>query len=357
MDFGITFPSYIRAYHDVKMAEEYGFTHAWFYDSQMCYSDVYATMALAAEHSRYIKLGTLVSILGNRIAPVTAHSIATINELAPGRVILGVGSGFTGRNVMGMPPAKLATMRHEIEVIKRLIKGEEARYIEGNLKRDIRFLNRNNEYINVKDNIPLYMASNGPKANDMVGELADGWVTIGLDPNYIKAGVEQIKAAAKKHGRNARSLYTTNLTNGCVLRPGEDIMSRRVIKQVGPSAILLLHTNWAPKKMAAGPFAPPEVADLAKKYFNQHIKKMKTPMAKRYQQMHAGHLTQLQPGEEKYLTPDLIKPATLTGSPGEIIDRIRELEDAGISNIALNVCGTDARGIIREFGNEIIAKL
>ena len=105
MDFGITFPSYIRAYHDVKMAEEYGFTHAWFYDSQMCYSDVYATMALAAEHSRYIKLGTLVSILGNRIAPVTAHSIATINELAPGRVILGVGSGFTGRNVMGMPPA------------------------------------------------------------------------------------------------------------------------------------------------------------------------------------------------------------------------------------------------------------
>ena len=36
MDFGITFPSYIRAYHDAKMAEDCGFTHAWFYDSQMC---------------------------------------------------------------------------------------------------------------------------------------------------------------------------------------------------------------------------------------------------------------------------------------------------------------------------------
>ena len=99
MDFGITFPSYIRAYHDAKLAEDYGFTHAWFYDSHMCYSDVYASMALAAEHTRHLKIGSLVSILGNRIAPVTAHSVATINELAPGRVILGVGTGFTGRDV------------------------------------------------------------------------------------------------------------------------------------------------------------------------------------------------------------------------------------------------------------------
>ena len=60
MDFGITFPSYIRAYHDAKLAEDYGFSHAWFYDSQMCYSDVYAAMALAAEHTRYLKIGTLI---------------------------------------------------------------------------------------------------------------------------------------------------------------------------------------------------------------------------------------------------------------------------------------------------------
>lgn len=42
-------------------------------------------MALVAHHTRSIKIGTRVSILGNRIAPVTAHSIATINELVPGR--------------------------------------------------------------------------------------------------------------------------------------------------------------------------------------------------------------------------------------------------------------------------------
>ena len=121
MDFGIAFASYIRSWEDVKRAEDYGFSHAWFYDSHMLYSDVYASMALAAEHTSRIKLGTLVSILGNRIAPVTAHSIATINELAPGRVILGVGTGFTGRNVMGMPPITLKTMREHVEVELNLL--------------------------------------------------------------------------------------------------------------------------------------------------------------------------------------------------------------------------------------------
>ena len=357
MDFGITFPSYIRAYQDARMAEDYGFTHAWFYDSQMCYSDVYAAMALTAEHTRYLKIGPLVAILGNRIAPVTAHSIATINELAPGRVILGVGTGFTGRNVMGMPPIKLKTMREHIGVIRDLLSGGEALYREGDIERSIRFLHQDHGYINVRDPIPIHMASNGPKALRMVGELADGWVTIGLDPTHIRDSIAQIKQAASDAGRDLQQVYTTNLTTGCVLRPGEDIMSPRVIRQVGPSAILLLHTNWDPVQMKAGPFAPPEVAQLAKRYFDEHIMKMKTPLDRRYQEMHYGHLVFLNEGEERFLTPELIRMSTLTGTPGEIIDRVRQLEDAGITNLALNVCGTDARQLIREFGNEVIAKL
>ena len=357
MDFGITFPSYIRAYHDAKLAEDYGFSHAWFYDSQMCYSDVYAAMALAAEHTRYLKIGTLVSILGNRIAPVTAHSIATINELAPGRTILGVGTGFTGRNVMGMPPIKLKTMKEEVGVIRKLISGKETKYQEGKIVRSIRFLNPTGGYINVKDNIPIHMASNGPKALELVGEIADGWVTIGLDADHISNGVKTIKKAAKAFGRSLEAVYTTNLTSGCILRPGEDIMSPRVIQQVGPFAILMLHTNWSSENMSVGPFSPPQFAKKAKKYFDQHIMKMKTPMKKRYQEMHKGHLTFLQEGEEKYLSPELIKASTLTGEAGEVRDRIRQLEDAGVTNIALNVCGTDGRQLIREFGNEVISKL
>ena len=58
MDYGLGFPSYIDAWREVQAAEEAGFTHAWFYDSQLIYSDVYATMALAAQHTSRIPSAT-----------------------------------------------------------------------------------------------------------------------------------------------------------------------------------------------------------------------------------------------------------------------------------------------------------
>ena len=67
----------------------------WVPDSQMIWSDCYATLALAAHHTSTIRLGTGVAIAGTRIAPVTAHSIASINRIAPGRVFLGIGTGHT----------------------------------------------------------------------------------------------------------------------------------------------------------------------------------------------------------------------------------------------------------------------
>ena len=103
MDYGIGIPSYIDAWREVKAAEEAGFTHAWFFDSQLIYSDVWATMALAAHHTSKIKLGTFVAIPSNRLAPVTAAAAASVNKIAPGRVIIGMGTGYTGRNTMGLP--------------------------------------------------------------------------------------------------------------------------------------------------------------------------------------------------------------------------------------------------------------
>ncbi len=242
MDFGIGIPSHVRAWEDVKRAEDYGFTHAWFYDSQIILGDVYAAMALAAEHTRCIKLGTLVAVPGNRIAPVTAHSIATINELAPGRVILGVGTGFTARNAMGMSPIPLKTLREHVEVIRELLAGREAVYREGPHQRWIRLLHANMGFVNLNDHVPIHMASNAPKALRMVGEIAEGWMTVGLDARTISDGIKTIRASAAAVGRKFDQVYTTTLTAGCVLRPGESTTSKRVLKRVGPWAMLRLHT-------------------------------------------------------------------------------------------------------------------
>ena len=100
MDYGIGIPSYIDSWKEVVAAEEAGFTHAWFYDSQLIYSDVWATMALAAHNTSRIKLGTLVAIPSNRLSPVTAAAAASINKLAPGRLIFCICTGYTWRNTM-----------------------------------------------------------------------------------------------------------------------------------------------------------------------------------------------------------------------------------------------------------------
>ena len=107
MDYGFVFPAAIHIHKDVTYAEQHGFTHAWLYDSQMLFSDPYASLALCAVNTNKIALGTGVTNPESRIAPVTANSIATVNELAPGRTILGIGTGNTARRTLGMPAAKL----------------------------------------------------------------------------------------------------------------------------------------------------------------------------------------------------------------------------------------------------------
>ncbi len=356
MQFGVSYPTYIRAWHDVRMAEDYGFSHAWFDDSHMCYSDIFATMALAAEHSRTSMLGTFVLCAGNRAAPVSATALATINELAPGRVIAGIGTGFSARNVMGMPAAPLKVLAEEVRVLRELLAGREALYCEGERKRAVRLLHPERGFVNVKDAVPIYVGANLPRAIRVVGEVGDGWITVGADPATIRSGLGEIRSAAKAAGRTLAHIPTVIVTAGCVLRDGEDIMSPRVFGRLGSWGALTLHTIWHPENTPIGPFAPPEFQSLAKRYFDEYIMNMKTPWEKRYQEIHLGHLIFTKPGEERYITRPLLEATTITGPASAVVERIKELEEAGVTCIALRLTGTDGREMIREFGNEVIAR-
>ena len=69
MDFGICVASQINDIDYVVRAEELGYSHAWLADSQMLWSDCYATLAIAASRTNHIRLGTGVAISGTRPAP------------------------------------------------------------------------------------------------------------------------------------------------------------------------------------------------------------------------------------------------------------------------------------------------
>jgi 5,10-methylenetetrahydromethanopterin reductase len=150
MDFGILCLASVDSWKDVAFAEPKGFTHAWIADSQMVWADPYQCLALCAVNTRTIKLGTNVTNPSSRIAPVTACSFATLNALAPGRVIMGIGTGNTSRRTLGMPAARLSELREHIEVCRGLWSGETVPYQEGERRRQIRFLRSDVEFINTR---------------------------------------------------------------------------------------------------------------------------------------------------------------------------------------------------------------
>jgi alkanesulfonate monooxygenase SsuD/methylene tetrahydromethanopterin reductase-like flavin-dependent oxidoreductase (luciferase family) len=354
MEFAIAYPARPDAWQDVVIAEDNGFTHAWFYDSQMIYSDVYVCLALAAEHTKRIKLATGVAIPSNRIEPVTAHSIATINLLAPGRTILGIGTGFTGRNTMGLPPVPLGQVRSYIKMVRSLLHGDEVMYRDGKHERVIRFLHPHHGYINLQDQVPIYLAADGPKALELVGELADGWVTVLSGPERFREKFESVKQGAHRAGRSVENLPNAVLTSGCILRDGESATSPRVIERMGPFAIVFLHALWEQSAVAAA--LPAALTKLWERYRDEYVAKMKTPPGKRYLEVHEGHLIYMKPGEERYIDETLVRSMTLTGRGDEIIARLKALEAAGVKQVAIQVVWPHGREMIEDFSREVIAK-
>src|SRR5689334_2767902 len=150
MQFGVFIATKIDDWELIREAEALGYDRAWVPDSQMIWSDCYATLALAAVNTKRIKIGTGVAIPGTRIAPVTAHSIASINRLAPGRTFLGIGTGHTAMRVMGMDPMKARDFREYLRVVRRLLGGEEVEYTLHGVTRAIRFLHLDLRFIDLE---------------------------------------------------------------------------------------------------------------------------------------------------------------------------------------------------------------
>src|SRR6185369_8952564 len=92
MDFGIALAPGVDAWKAVRRAEELGFSHAWLYDTQLLCADVFVAMALAAEHT--------------------------------GRIILGIGTGFTARLTMGLGPMKLSDLKEYVRVVRAMLRAE-----------------------------------------------------------------------------------------------------------------------------------------------------------------------------------------------------------------------------------------
>ncbi|MBV9551423.1 MAG: LLM class flavin-dependent oxidoreductase [Alphaproteobacteria bacterium] len=338
MDFGIGIATSSDSWKTALHAEALGFTHAWFYDTQMITADCFVAMGAAAMKTAKIRLGTGVLVPSNRLAAVTANAFATLNGLAPGRIDFGVGTGFSARRAMGLGAIKLADMEEYIRVVYALLRGEIVETeIEGKARK-IQFLNPDADLFNTTDPIPLHVSAYGPRSQKLTAKLGAHWKTFIQDvPGALDAlsGMQRDWAQA---GRPAADLYATAWVCGCVLQPGEPADSARAVAQSGPRAATLLHRaadaeqqGWQNTMNVAFDGIRDEVEGYLE--LARHFE----PQDARYLFNHRGHFVFVKPEERKFVTAELIRRTTFTATEQELTQRVEALRSAGWSQIVIPI--------------------
>jgi len=335
MELGICVASHIGDVDYVVRAEELGYTHAWLADSQMLWSDCYATLALAAHRTSRIRLGTGVAVSGTRPAPVNAAGIATINALAPGRTFFGIGAGNTARRVMGLPPQRISQFEEYLQTIAPLLKGEEAEMPAGDGSIPIRHIMPDKGFVNFDDPIPLYISGFGPRSLALAGKYGDGAV-LGLtaNPAALSSVWHMMQEGARAVGREIAphgDYYTTALTTMVVLDEGEAVDSDRVKSECGAMAMAAVH--YAYDQYRNFGHQPPNA--LAGIWEDYTALLESYPAERRHQRIHAGHNCWVLPEEEKYLTPDVLNASSMIGTRSDLIERIRALDAGGLNQIMI----------------------
>lgn len=336
MEFGISFGNAADHWRVAKRAEALGFSHAWFSDTQLVNADAFVAMAAAAMETSKIRLGTAVLIPSNRIPPVTANAFASLNALAPGRIDLGISTGFTARRSMGLPAVRLDEMEDHIRVVRELLDGKTVDWEFEGASRKIGFLNPELGAINTDDPIPVHVSAMGPRGRRLTARLGLNWMD--SVPNVARgvADVTDMRAAWTEAGHDPDGFYTTAITGGCVLDEGEAFDSPRAKAQAGPAAAIVLHNLVEADLYGSIRLEPPPfLAPLLKAYRELYLSY--EPEDARYLSVHRGHLLFLRPDEEHLITAELIKAMTVTGTREELRESIRELGRAGFKQFSCHI--------------------
>src|SRR3954463_7979650 len=182
MDISCAFPTALDSPAHVELAEELGYERAWLYDTPQQSSDVWMTLALAAERTEHIGLGPGVLVPALRHPMVNAAGTATLAAMAPGRVAVAFGTGFTGRRAMGYRAVKWSFMDAYIRAYRGLLRGETIEW-EG---ARMRMLPPPGHAASRPVEVPVIISALGPKGAAVARELGDGLYATMTLPEFAK---------------------------------------------------------------------------------------------------------------------------------------------------------------------------
>ena len=334
MNVGIALASAVDSWKHVKRAEELGFSSSWFYDTQLLNPDIFICMALAAEKTSRIRLGTGVLIPSNRIEPVTANALATLNRIAPGRVDFGVGTGFTARRTMGLKAIPLRKMKRYIERVQELLRGNLIEWDFESENGKISFLNPDIGLINLEDPIAMHISAMGPKSRRLVAEVGAGWLNFGSDLESLIRDAEDIKSHWQYLQGPQVKMKNTLFFLGAVLGEDQGKNAEKLMLQAAPWTAVMLH-NLAESDPKIYSKLPLKHRSVLEAYLN--IYKDYRPADAKYLENHRGHLMYLREEEKKLIDPEFVRATTMSGSKQELRDKFLLLAESGYEDFVVQL--------------------
>ncbi len=308
----------------VQYAEERGFEAVWQAESRLVRDAIVPMAAYAATTTR-IKVGSGVINNWTRNAALTAATFLTLDDLAPNRIILGIGAWWDplAKNVGINRTKPLLAMREHVTVVRDLLAMKNVTFhgefvhVTG-IELDIVHGRREPR------NVPIYIGATGPKMLALAGEIADGVLLNYLvSPAYNASALEQLEQGAKLSGR---SVYDIDRPQLVVCSVDRD------------------------RKMALD-----NARKLVTQYLGQqpHIMKASGVSQELLDEIHqvlTWPATEEQIERAMELVPDdVVQLITASGTPEEVRAKVREYVAAGCTCPVLYPLGDDVRLMIDTF--------
>jgi 5,10-methylenetetrahydromethanopterin reductase len=310
----------------VQYAEQRGFEAVWQAESRLV-RDAIVPMAAFAATTRRIKIGSGVINNWTRNAAVIAATFLTLDDLAPDRIICGIGAWWDPlAQKVGINRSKpLLAMRETVVTVRALLARQRVTY--------------HGEFVNLDDieldvvhgrkeprNVPIYIGATGPQMMALTGEIADGAVLNYLvAPKYNEAALQQLETGARKAGRS--------------------------LDDIDRPQLVVCSVDNDRKKALDG------ARKLVTQYLGQqpHIMKasgVKQELLDEIAQVLTWPATEEQIEEAMRLVPDdVVQAVTASGTPAEVKAKVREYVANGATCPILYPLGEDVRLMIDTFAN------
>ncbi|WP_214401467.1 LLM class flavin-dependent oxidoreductase [Pseudonocardia lacus] len=311
-------------------AEELGFASFWVYDTPMVNGDPFVSLALCAKATSRIKLGIGVTSPALRSTPAAAAAVSSLNAIAPGRVICGIGTGNTARRTLGMRPTRMAELEEFTAALQDLTSGRETGYREGGRTSTIRFLHVG-PYVNTTDPVEYVIAAFGLKAAEIAGRRGAGVISFGLISSEAWKALEGARreaAVAAGHPEHADSYVMTSLR---VLDDGEDRYGDTVRDAMGHIAMSLL--TFAADNPGFRATLTPEESDTVERLLTRRGTTATSP--DRHATLYRNYLGRIDPADRDLVIGSFVDKLALVGTRDEVRERIAGLEAAGLTEIVI----------------------